>query len=442
MRRLSLASRATGEAAHDWQATEPWVRTGFRVVVYFLGGLLAFMALVSISGAVIATGSVTVEGDYKTVQHLDGGIVSKILVRNGDRVQAGDVLVKIDDSQARASLAVTRQRVSEFAIQKARLEAERDKRESFMLPADLDAGDVETQRILSAQTALFNARRATELGQQAVLSQRLGQLEDETRGLQSQRKATLRQRDISANELATVMPLYEKGFVNQQRIAPLQRESARLDGEIGRLDAELAKVQNAIGETRLRIAQSDKEYMSAVTDELRKVEAQLAEQTQTLMATSDRAGRTDVTAPVSGYIHALAVHTEGGVITAASPILQIIPENAKLVVEAELAPQSIDKVQSGQSATVRFPAFNSHTTPRLTGTVLKVSPAEIADQQGRKHFTAQIGIAPEELAKIGRAHVLVPGMPAEVFIETRARSILSYLLKPLDDMVSRAFRES
>lgn len=437
-----LSSRSPNQIDGDWQATEPWVRRGMRLVVYLLGGLIVFMALVSISGAVIATGSVTVEGNYKTVQHLDGGIVEKILVKNGDRVAAGDVLVKIDDSQARASLAVTRQRVSEFSIQKARLEAERDKRDAFVLPAGVALDDPEIQRIFAAQTTLFKARRATELGQQSVLRQRLGQLQDEIRGLDSQRKATLKQRDISANELKTVMPLYEKGFVNQQRIAPLQREAARLEGEIGRLDAEVAKVNNAIGETELKIAQSDKEYMSAVADELRKVEAQLAEQQETLLATSDRATRTDIRAPVTGTVHALAVHTEGGVVEAARPILQIIPDGGKLIVEAQLAPQSIDKVHAGQAAIVRFPAFDSHTTPRITGEVTKVSAAEMKDEQGRPHFTAQIAVTPDELAKLGRGHRLVPGMPAEVFIETGQRSILSYLVKPLTDMVTRAFRES
>ncbi len=426
----------------DWQASEPWVRTGLRVVVWLFGGLLVFMALVSISGAVIATGSVTVEGNYKTVQHLDGGIVAEILVRNGDRVKAGDTLVRIEAAQVQANLGVTRQRVQDLRIQKARLEAERDFRSNFALPAGIDISDTETAGIVAAQMSLFNARRASEDGRQSVLRQRLVQLQDAIRGLESQRTATKKQGEINARELASVLPLFEKGFVNQQRVAPLQRESARLEGEMGRLAAEIAKINNAIGETELQMAQSRKDYLSEVADELRRVETALGEQMETFGAASDRAARTEIKAPVSGLVHALAVHTEGGVITAATPILQIIPEGAKLQVEARLEPQSIDKVHAGLNATVRFPAFDSHTTPRVTGRVIKVSPAEIEDDRGQRYFTAQIEVPPEEIARLGRAHRLVPGMPAEVFIETAARSILSYLLKPLTDTVTRAFRES
>lgn len=426
----------------DWQATEPWVRAGMRLVIYMLGGLLLFSILMSISGAVVATGSVTVEGNYKTVQHLDGGIVSAIHVKNGDRVKAGDVLITIDAAQVQASLGVTRLRVLDLKIQKARLEAERDGLAVFSSPPDADATDPEISKILAAQANLFNARRTREEGRQSVLKQRLVQLQDAIRGLNSQRAATVKQAEINARELSSVLPLFDKGYVNQQRVAPLQRESARLEGEIGRLDAEIAKINNAIGETELQIAQTRKDYLSEVTDELRRVEAQLGEQLETFQAVRDRAERTEIRAPVSGFVHGLKIHTEGGVLTAATPILQIIPEDGKLLIEARLTPQSIDKVRAGLPANVRFPAFDSHTTPRIEGRVVKVSPAELTDEQGHTYFTAQIEIAPQEIARLGRSHKLVPGMPAEVFIETASRSILSYLLKPLTDTMSRAFRES
>jgi HlyD family secretion protein len=439
---MSLLSFQSAPASRDWQGTEAWVRFGMRTVLGLFGGLVLFLALVSISGAVVTSGSVTVQGNYKSIQHLDGGIVSKIFVQNGDRVNAGDTLIKIDDTQTSASLAVTTGRLHDFQIQQARLEAERDKKSKFVLPAGIDPADPETATIIATQTSLFQARRNSQLGQQSVLNQRLAQLQDDIRGLQSQLGATKKQNDINSRELATVLPLFEKGFVNQQRVSPLQREAARLEGENGRLTSELAKISSSIGETELRMAQVEKEYLNQVVDDLRQVQAGLAEQSETRRALADRAQRTTIVAPVSGYVNALAVHTEGGVITAATPVMQIIPDSAKLLIEAQLAPQDIDKVHTGQSAMIRFPAFSAKSTPQIYGQVLKISPAQIVDNQGRSYFTTQIEITPDELAKIGKDHKLVPGMPAEVFIETTSHSMLSYLLKPLTDTVSRAFRES
>ncbi len=439
---MSLLSFQSQPASGDWQGTEAWVRFGMRTVLGLFGGLILFLALVSISGAVVTSGSVTVQGNYKSIQHLDGGIVSKIFVQNGDRVKAGDTLIKIDDTQTGASLAVTTGRLHDFQIQQSRLEAERDQKTEFVLPAGIDTADPETAKIIATQTSLFQARRSSQLGQQSVLNQRLAQLQDDIRGLQAQLGATKKQNDINSRELATVLPLFEKGFVNQQRVSPLQREAARLEGETGRLTSELAKINSAIGETELRMAQLDKEYLNQVVDDLRQVQAGLAEQTETRRALADRALRTTITAPVSGYVHALAVHTEGGVITAATPVMQIIPDGEKLLIEAQLPPKDIDKVHTGQSAMIRFPAFSANSTPMIYGLVLKISPAQIVDNQGRSYFTTQIEITPSELAKIGKDHKLVPGMPAEVFIETTSHSMLSYLLKPLADAVSRAFRES
>lgn len=438
MNRLSFPA---APAVQDWHSTEAWVRFGMRTVVGLLTGLLLFLALVSISGAVVTSGSVTVEGNYKTIQHLDGGIVAKIHVKNGDRVKAGDTLLKIDDTQASASLAVTTGRVYDLMIQQARLEAERDRKASIVLPKGIDKSNPEIATVVAAQLSLFNARRSTQLGQQSVLNQRLAQLQDDIRGLQAQISATKKQTDINTRELSTVIPLFDKGFVNQQRVSPLQRESARLEGETGRLSSELAKLNSAIGETELRIAQAEKEFLNEVVDELRKVQASLAEQIETHRALADRVARTNVKAPVDGFIHALTSHTEGGVISAANPIMQIIPDGGKLLIEAQLAPQDIDKVHAGQPAMVRFPAFSASTTPQIYGQIIKVSPAQITDNQGRSYFTTQIEISPAELAKIGRDHTLVPGMPAEVFIETTSHSMLSYLLKPLTDIVTRAFRE-
>lgn len=424
-----------------WHLTEPWVKLGNRTVFWMLGGAVVFSALVSISGAVVATGSVTFENNYKTVQHLEGGIVSKILVKNGDTVKEGDVLLTLDDTQAKASLQVESGRVNDLLIQEARLTAERDHKDTFTLPAGIDRNDPAIQKIIAAQTSLFTARRSSQNGQQSVLQQRRAQLQGELNGNAAETAAAKRQSEINTGELAGVMPLYEKGFVNQQRISPLQREGARLEGEVGRLTADAGKIRSGLAETELRVAQSEKEYMNEVVDELRKVQSALAEEDEKRKAQADKLDHTSVRAPRSGRVHAMTVHTEGGVITAASPIMQIIPDNERFVVEAQLPPQQIDKVRPGQAAAVRFPAFNAKTTPRLEGHVTEVSPAQITDAQGRTYFTAEISIGADQLARLGKEHALVAGMPAEVYIETQSRSILSYFVKPLSDAMSHTFRE-
>jgi HlyD family secretion protein len=437
---LSAAALPASEQ-HEWHATDPWVDFGNRTVYLLFGGLLLASMMFDISGAVVASGSVSVDGNYKAVQHLEGGIVSKILVHNGDRVKSGQVLVHVDDTQAKASMSSTAAKVTELAIQEARLIAERDRKESFSIPEGIDASAPEIAKTLQAQQDLFKTRRTAYLGQQKVLAQRLAQSESDLKGAASQLDSKAKERDLNQRELATVKPLFDKGYVSLQRISPLQREEVRINGDIANLKAEFAKLKSARAEVEARLAQADKEYSQQAAEDLQKVQTQLAEQRETLKATSDRFQRTEVRAPVSGTVHALAVHTEGGVIQPGSTLLQIVPDGQELVVSAKITPNNIDSVHIGQVATVRFSAFDSHTTPHLKGHVRKVSAAEITDNEGKTFFTTEIEVPPAELQKLERGQRLIPGMPADVFMETRSRSILSYFLKPLTDMMARAFRE-
>ena len=427
-----------------WHATDHWITIGNRTEYWLLGGMIVFSAAIPISGAVIATGTVTVESNYKTVQHLDGGIVAKILVRNGDRVAQSDVLVRLDDTAARTNLAVVRGRVNDQLVQQARLEAERYRKPQMTLPSEVlaSAADPALAKIIGTQKSLFDARRAAHLGEVSVLQQRLAQLQAERGGIELQLATRTREFDITTQELAGVKPLYEKGFANQQRYGGLQRDAARLEGEVGRLKSDHLRTLGALSEAELKILQSDKDYTQAVVDELKKVQATLAEQEESRTALTDKLERTEIKSPRAGRVHALAVHTEGGVIQPASTILQIIPEGEKLIVESQLQPQDIDKVYKGQIASIRFSAFNAKSTPKLDGKVTNISAAQITDNQNKSYFTAQIEISLEELKKLGAGHELKPGMPAEVYIETSSRSILSYFLKPLGDIMSRTFRES
>jgi HlyD family secretion protein len=425
----------TGSA---WTSTEPWIAYGRNLVgVLVLAAIV--MSFLSLSGAVVSQGTVGVEGSYKTMQHLDGGIVAQIPVKNGDHVSEGDLLVKLDDTQIKSQLAIIRGRLADALIQKARLEAERDEKPEFAPPAALtrDLADPQVARMLEAQRTLFLARRMSHTGEQGVLRQRVAQIQTDFAGIERQHIARTRELEITSRELKGVLPLFEKGFVNQQRLSPLQRDTVRLEGEVARLAGETEKLKSGLVEAELRLAQSEREFQAQVAEELRRVQTQLTEFSEQRIALEDKLERTEIRAPRAGRVHALAPTTVGGVITPASAIAQIIPDGGKLLVDVRIQPQDIDKVRGGQVAVVKFPAFNSNRTPRLEGIVTTVSPAEIIDNspasQGRPYFKAQIEVPPSELAKLGRDRTLVPGMPAEVFIETTPRSILSYLVKPLFD---------
>lgn len=436
-----LPGLSNAPAAVDWHATEPWVRFGNHTVFLLLGGLLLSSTLFSINGAVVASGTVSVEGEYQTVQHLEGGIISKILVRNGDHVKKDQVLIQLEDAQAEASMSVTSAKVIDYSIQEARLIAERDRKETFALPANLKLDDGDNRKIFEAQKQLFDARRTSYLGQRKVLTQKIIQADSELAGGESQMKARIREHDLNTKELETVRPLFEKGYVNQQRIGPLEREASRLVGEIGNLKAEMAKTKSARAEAEARLAQADKEYTQQAAEDLQKVQASLGEQREALKSSSDKVQRTELKAPASGVIHNMAVHTVGGVIQPGGTLLQIIPDDREFVIDAKIQPRDIESVHSGQPASVRFSSFDSHTTPKLNGLVRRVSAAEIADKDGKTYFTAEVTVPKSEIARLEQGQRLVPGMPAEVYMQTHERSILSYFLKPLGDMMANTFRE-
>lgn len=434
----------TSPAPTDPYATEPWIRAGNRVLSGLVGGLALF-SLVAISGAVVASGVVNVESNYKTVQHLDGGIVSKILVKNGDVVREGDALLRLDDTAVKASRQIAAARSNDLLVQQARLEAERDRRDELTLPPEIAAikDDPALDKLVATQRSLFAARRASHAGEISVLNERKTQLASEMEAAVRMLSARRKEAEINARELAAVLPLYEKGYASQPRILAVQREGARLEGEVGRIGAEVFKLRAALAEADLKLAQSEKEYTQEIVDELRKVQAQLAEVTEQRTALEDKLRRMTVRAPRAGRIHALAAHTEGGVVGPGVSIMQIVPEDEPLIIDAQISPRDIDSVKQGLPAHIRLSTFNVRSTPTLTGTVVSVSPAQVIDQKsGASYFTAQIALEKGEVKKLDRNHPLVPGMPAEVFIETGSRSILSYFVKPLTDVVSRAFRES
>jgi len=440
LRRDLTSNLLQGTTEPDWSESRSWVVAGQRMVLALLVSLFGFGLFVSINGAVVTSGVVTVEDNYKTVQSLDGGIVAEIRVRNGDLVRAGDVLLTLDKTSDQAELTVVTERSDDFRIQRARLEAERDGRDIFDIPADVVASEG-IKKTIEAQRALFDARMRTYRGEMKLLTRKVEQVSAQLNGLTAQRSARAREKRLADKDLAGVRDLYAKGYANQQRLTGLERDSARLDGELGRLTSEIARVDGALSEAQLGVAQRRKKFIEDTIDELRRVQTQLNELEERKKALNAKVARSDVRAPQAGRVHALAVHTIGGVIQPARPILQIIPQDERLIVEARIQPQDIDKVRTGQAVDILFPAFNARTTPRLIGEITRVSAAELSGEQGSSYFTALIEISRDEIAKLGRRQALIPGMPAEIYITTEARSILSYLVKPLTDAMFRAFRE-
>ncbi|MEM7749279.1 MAG: HlyD family type I secretion periplasmic adaptor subunit [Pseudomonadota bacterium] len=421
----------------------PWIRLGMRTVYSLIAGLIIFGGIVSINGAVVATGTVTVENNYKTIQHPDGGVVAQIHVRNGELVKVGQELVTLDKTEDRANLSIIESRILSRQIQLARLKAERDRKPRFELPVDIKpvASEPRLAPTISSQRALFEARLQSRTGEQKVLTQRVEQLTAQLTGLQAQLDSRKAERDLTQTDLAAVKKLFKKGFANRQRLTALARDNARLEGEVGRLLGDVVRIQGALTEAQLQKVQSEKTFTESVVDELQKIEADLSELEENQTKLRQKLKRTIVRSPYSGRVHALQIHTEGGVIKPANSIMQIIPDGERLVIEARVPPQQIDRVRQGSSAGIRFPAFNARSTPRLEGKVVTVSPAQINDQQGETYFTALIEIPSAEIGKIPTEHRLIPGMPAEVYIVTGARSILSYFLKPLVDAMFPAFRE-
>ena len=432
-------------APFEYPTTEPWIRLGFMLIVGTLGGLLAISYFAGISGAVIGAGTVAVETSIKTVQHLDGGIVAELLVKNGDRIREGDVLVRLDDTAAKANLGIIQGRLDELYIQRARLDAESRGLPSIQVPHDLikDLTEPRIVSFLSSQTSLFNARRERQSGEASILMQQREQLNDQIKGSLSEVESRDRQLVLIRREMDSVRPLMEQGLYTMTKMLSLEREAARLEGEIGRLKGDIARTKGAISENEGKIQQLQKENLQQVSTDQREAQAKIAELEEQKVAIEDKLKRIEIRAPRSGFVHNLSIHTVGGVVSPANPIMEIIPEEDRLIVEAKVSPNDVEQIIIGNPATVRFPAFNQRTTPVLNGRITKRSASNIVDKGGNTppYFTVIIEVDAAELTNLGEGKKLIPGMQAEVYMETDQRTILSYLLKPFADNFERAFRE-
>ncbi len=416
---------------------------GAVLVILLVFGLGGWAAWASINGAVIASATVVVESNAKKVQHVEGGIISEIHVETGDHVTAGDLLVRLDQTEPKAELSILNARLNELHASHARLKTERDGLDDIDFGAELNerAHDAEVQNILDGQRRLFLARAKDRRSKKEQLSQRILQLNEEITGLKAQQVAKEEQIELIGGEVEGLRVLREKKLVPKTRLLALQRERARLDGERGQLVAQIARAKGRIAETELVIIEVDQEARTEVLTELREVEANLVEYLARRSAARTRLDRTDIFAPQTGIVHEKTVHTIGGVVTASEPLMLIVPERDELVLEAQVSPSDIDQVKRGQDAVVRFASFDRRTTPELNGTVTRVG-ADLTQLSPDipPYYIVRITLLKDELDRLdGKA--LKPGMPAEVFIQTGARTALSYLLKPLTDQIAYTFRE-
>jgi HlyD family secretion protein len=416
---------------------------GLATVVILAGGLGGWASTAEISGALIAPGSIVVESNVKKVQHPTGGVVGEVLARDGDIVKAGDVVVRLDDTVTKASLAIVTKNLDGLWARAARLQAEQQGLDKIVFPAMLlnRADDPDVKNVIASETKLFEVRTTGRIGQKAQLRERITQLNEEIAGLTAQEKAKDREIVLVEKELEGVRTLYDQHLVQISRMTTLERDAARLNGERAQFVASRAQAKGKITETELQIIQVDKDLVSDVSKDLRETNDKIGEFVERKVTAEDQLRRTDIRAPQDGMVLQSTVHTVGGVITAGDAIMMVVPQADALSVEAKVNPQDIDKLQIGQKTLLRLSAFNQRTTPELNGVVTRVSPDVTTDQRtGQSYYTIRVSMPPEEVARLGDVK-LIPGMPVEAFVQTGDRTMMSYLVKPLRDQLMRAFRE-
>jgi HlyD family secretion protein len=441
-------------AENDAGRPDPWklIRRlqliGYGAIVLLLGTAGLWAATATLQGAVIAAGTFVVESNVKKVQHPTGGIVKEIRVAEGDRVEEGEIVMRLDDTVTRATLGMVQSQLDELLSREARLESERDDSDHVAFPGELMArkDDPHVQSAMAGEAKLFESRRRARIGQISQLEARIAQSNEEIRGLDAQQQAKEKEIKLIGEELAGVRELYEKNLVSLNRLMQLQRDQTRLGGERGQLIAENARVHGRINELELQIIQVGRDASTDVLKDMRETQAKIAELQDRRIAAQDQLSRTDIRAPQSGFVYELSTHTIGGVIQQGATIMEIVPKADHLIVEAKVAPQDVDQIAVGGPAVIEVMAGDRRTMPEINGELIYISPDLIkaAASPGQPpqpaHYLIRIAISQGEIARLGDFK-LVPGMSAEVFIQTAARTPLQYLLKPLREQVARTFRE-
>lgn len=416
---------------------------GLVVIFIFFGAFMGWAAFAPLGSAAIAQGTVSVEGNRKSIQHLEGGIVSEIKVTDGQFVEKGQILIILDEIQSKASMEIVRGRRTVALAQKARLEAERDGLDKIIFSEWLEERKTEPNvlEVMQGQQNIFDSRRKSRLGQITILEQKIAQLDEEIKGLGGQVFASDRQIKLISDEIKDVDSLVKKNLAKRPRLRALQRNLAELRGNRSQNLSRIAQSRQAIGEVKLQINELQNSLIDEVVGELRDIQAQLFDLEEQSRASEDVLSRTDIKAPTAGYIVDLQVHTPGGVIAPGATVLDIVPDDVTLIVEAKVSTADIDSVFIGSPAQIRFPAFNQRVSLPAEGTVISVSADSLEDERtGTYHYLARVKIDNLDNANI-EVTQLRPGMQADVMITTGERTALDYFVDPIILSFNRALRE-
>lgn len=439
----ALANPAQGAAARYAAEGRRIVRAGLAVLAFLVFGVGVWMVFAPLSGAVIAPAQVTIDMNRKTVQHQEGGIVKQILVRDGMHVRAGQALLVLDDVRVDASSELLRTQIDAETAKAARLDAERALQPEVNFPAELAerASEPRLKEMMQRESAVFVTRRALLDGQIKLLRDQIRETQREAGALADQLKAEERGLKWQRDELAANQSLAEKGFMSKTRLLSFERAVADYESRRAEHEAELAKTRQRQGDFELRIVSLRNDYVQQATTELKDTTTRLYDLRERLRPTLDAAARQRVVAPVAGEVVDLRVGTIGAVIAPREPLLDIVPENPDLSVEARMRPEDILYVKLGGAADVRLTAYKSRTTPVVPGEVVYVSPDRLSDPATRaSYYLVRVKLTREALKAAGDLQ-LQAGMPAEVFIRTHARTPLQYLLEPVTGFLERSFRE-
>lgn len=420
------------------------IMIAFSVILFMLGGMVAWATMTEISGAVVASGTVVVEGNIKQVQHQEGGIVQNVHVKNGDIINAGDLLIDLDDTVSRANLAVVTKQLDSLYAQEARLTAEQDGLDIIKFSDeqfDDDGRTASVEVIKDSQQRLFEARRNSLNGQKQQLGEQIVQFEKQIEGYEAQRHAKVTETKFIAKELEDLDGLLTQKLISASRVSLLNREKAQLEGELGGFTAQIAQTKEAISERNIQILQLDEDFLASVLQQLQDARGQVAQLEEQRIAAQDQLTRIEIRAPRSGLVHNLNVHTIGQVIASGDVTMLIVPQDDQLIIEAQVQPINIDQISANQQATIRLPSFDQRTTPELRANVKTISADLLQDQiTGLSFYQVRLTIPGDELSKLGDK-TLVPGMPVEAFIKTQDRTVASYLTKPITDQIMHAMRE-
>ncbi len=420
------------------------IRWGVLVVCFALVGFIAWATLAPLSQGVVGAGTLVADSNRKTIQHLEGGIIKSIHVRDGSVVKKDQILIELDPTQSKAQYDLLQTRYLTSLAVLNRLNSERAGRTEILFSQELSSTEKsqELATIIAMQNKFFTDRQHQFEGQVSLLKQRAKQLEEQVEGLNAEFSAREKELLLLADELRRTEALQKKRLVDMPRVLTLQREEAKTAGEIGRTRADIAAAKVAIGEAHMEILQLEKTRNQDLSEQLERIQEQVHELSRQMLAAKDILSRMTIRAPEAGTVFGLNIYTVGGVIPPGTPILQIVPVNDRLLVEAKITVNQIDEVHKGLPVRVRFSAFRQRTTPLVVGIVEEISADAVNDERtGQSYYLVRVGVKETEMAKLAGLEI-IPGMPAEVLIKGGERTAMEYLLDPIISVLNRSMREN